>query len=53
MKNLRGNAILALALIPACVQHTWAPDPEATKSLGVVSGETKLAAMSGAEVAGV
>jgi hypothetical protein len=48
MKNLRGIAIVALGLIPGCVQHTWAPGPEATKSLGVASGECKLVAISGA-----
>jgi hypothetical protein len=48
MKNLRRIAIVALGLISGCVQHTWAPGPEATKSLGVGSGECKLVAMSGA-----
>jgi hypothetical protein len=48
MKNLRGIAIVALGLIPGCVQHTWAPGPEVTKSLGVASGECKLVAISGA-----
>jgi hypothetical protein len=47
-RKLIAATAIALPLIAGgCMQHHWAPGPEATKSFGVASGQCKLVALSG------
>jgi hypothetical protein len=47
MIKTRTLLLTASLLMSACVNHTWAPGPQAAGDFGVVSGQCKLLAMSG------
>ena len=49
MKRNLGLAVALLPLLTACVQHTWAPGPNAQGDYGSVSGRCKLMGMGSHE----